>query len=439
MPLSRDAASILKSLTERPALYSEVELELRALRTLNTSLRSRFGEQYFPEILTDAVTRHVIAQTELVSKLPPACPSREVLLAAGCADRRPPPPTLVLLHFPWFRVHTGHVRVWTLLHVMQYHCLMDALNMRLVMMVQPGELASCQRICRPSGAGTHRYCRCHKAEHDRAYNQRNVAEFALGREHILYAHADAFLNLPSWGRHILQSGNATMLPNSGLHGTTYMPTPNACVNATDSALNASKRWFWHLDARPKCRQAANGMKPAELGGVAGHTRWMRQPLCCYGWADVAFLPMHAQAAFRKAVRNSFWDVQCEVAFPTVFKALEIARVATHRPISCSGGCCQKLNWSPSMSSGLCAHRVDLEVASLQGVPPQLIAPLLCQRRFGDRPGDRGGGGRGGGAAGGAGRAHAMLDRHAMRLAMKQKLLSRGHGHEIGRGSHTYRG
>ena len=373
MPLSPDAATMLRLYSRAsPAVRAEVGDEFEALRQLNTTFRGeRFGTQYYPDILADAVTRHVLAQTEVAGTLPPTCPTAEL---ASCANGSSRPPTLVLLSMPQFQIHTGYMRAWALLHVLKYHCLMEALNMRLVVMVQAGEFAGCQRICRPGGR---RYCRCYQTPHDRAYNQRNVAEFALGREHILYAHSDVFLNLPMWSRLILAKANDTMLPNAGLHGTTYTPIPSACVPATEAALNRSTRWFWHLDARPKCRLAANGMKPAELGGADGHARWMRAPVCCYGWSDVAFVPMRAQAAFRRAVRNSFWDVQCEVAFPTVFRALQVARVANQSLIGCLGGCCQKVPWMNVRPPTLCAHRTDLEMATINDIPPRLRPENLC--------------------------------------------------------------
>ena len=51
----------------------------------------------------------------------------------------------------------------------------------------------CQKICKPAGltdgdeGERTRFCRCHEAKHHREYQQRNIAEFCTGREHILYA------------------------------------------------------------------------------------------------------------------------------------------------------------------------------------------------------------------------------------------------------------
>ena len=103
-----------------------------------------------------------------------------------------------------------------------HRCFFELLNMRMVVMVQPGELPRChsrfaspqhesahrgalmlttasahpprcQKICKPAGltdgdeGERTRFCRCHEAKHHREYQQRNIAEFCTGREHILYA------------------------------------------------------------------------------------------------------------------------------------------------------------------------------------------------------------------------------------------------------------
>lgn len=292
MPLSHGAREILKLMTSVD-VRSEVTRELAATDMLNTSLRSTLWN---PEktLQTDPVLRHVLAQDLPGAPPPPPCPSFTTL-NASCGSHtgyKQLPPTLLLMHMPWFDVHTGHARTWALLHVLQYRCLFELYNMRMVVMVQPGELAKCQKICRPSslvasGGTTRRFCRCHEAEHDRAYQQRNVAEFCKGNEHILYAHADTFLNLPLWARKIAQYGNHTMMPSSGLDGTNYAPTPSACVPATERALNASNRWWWHLDAKPKCRAAAESLSASALGGASGAKAWHAQRSCCYGWVDVA--------------------------------------------------------------------------------------------------------------------------------------------------------
>ena len=242
MPLSNAASNVIKQLlgemipgTEtfrrgQPlSVVSEVRRELVAHELLNTNFRSLIT-QYDPKIWpqktleTDPPLRHVLAQ-ELPGAPPlPRCPSRETMNASCGASfgNQPLPPTLLLFHFPWLDVHTGHARVWTLLHVLRYRCFFELLNMRMVVMVQPGELPRChsrfasplhasahrgafmlttasahpprcQKICKPAGltdgdeGERTRFCRCHEAKHHREYQQRNIAEFCTGREHILYA------------------------------------------------------------------------------------------------------------------------------------------------------------------------------------------------------------------------------------------------------------
>jgi hypothetical protein len=177
MPLSNAASNVIKQLlgemipgTEtfrrgQPlSVVSEVRRELVAHELLNTTFRSLIT-QYDPKIWpqktleTDPPLRHVLAQ-ELPGAPPlPRCPSRETMNASCGASfgNQPLPPTLLLFHFPWLDVHTGHARVWTLLHVLRYRCFFELLNMRMVVMVQPGELPRCHsRFASPQHASAHR-------------------------------------------------------------------------------------------------------------------------------------------------------------------------------------------------------------------------------------------------------------------------------------------
>jgi len=177
MPLSNAASNVIKQLlgemipgTEtfrrgQPlSVVSEVRRELVAHELLNTTFRSLIT-QYDPKIWpqktleTDPPLRHVLAQ-ELPGAPPlPRCPSRETMNASCGASfgNQPLPPTLLLFHFPWLDVHTGHARVWTLLHVLRYRCFFELLNMRMVVMVQPGELPRCHsRFASPLHASAHR-------------------------------------------------------------------------------------------------------------------------------------------------------------------------------------------------------------------------------------------------------------------------------------------
>jgi hypothetical protein len=306
MSSSSKAAALLSLLSTGG--HEEVELDLRSLAANDTTVKGH----YLPEAFEDNLLQHLLAQNGRGGKVQvPACPTVEQLSSSDCHGSSARPPTLLLLHMPWFTKKTGHLRAWTLLYVLQYRCLMSALNMRMVVMVQPGELAGCQRICRVEG----RPCRCHESKHHREHQQRNIAEFAHGREHILYAHADVFLNLPLWSRLTAELGNETISPGEGLDGVNYRPTPSACVPANEAALNASKRWWWHLDARPKCLRGATSVSAAALGSAERAAKWSTSPMCCYGWADVAYLPMAGQHAFRRMTKHSFWDVQVLVPGP----------------------------------------------------------------------------------------------------------------------------
>ena len=54
--------------------------------------------------------------------------------------------------------------------------------------VQPGELAGCVPLCGSD-------CACLEAKYKSCYMQRNIAPHLNGREDVLFAHADMWLNL----------------------------------------------------------------------------------------------------------------------------------------------------------------------------------------------------------------------------------------------------
>jgi len=105
--------------------------------------------------------------------------------------------------------------------------------------------------------------------------------------------------------------------------------------------------------------------------------------------DAAFIPRRAHLAFARGTA-ALWDVQCEVALPTLFQSFSETGVAQHKPLQCAGGCCQKIPWGSVRPSQLCAHRVDLEHAHNSGIPPRLHPPQC------------------GGEAGGTGAAGALV-------------------------------
>jgi len=121
-------------------------------------------------------------------------------------------PLLLLIHMPTHAKGPdaphgfGSTRVKTLLNDLKYKCALRPLNIRMVVMVQPGELAGCVPLC-----GKH--CTCVVAQHSREYMQRNIAAHLTGMEDVFYAHADMWinLNLLTW---MLDAGaaNYTLLP-----------------------------------------------------------------------------------------------------------------------------------------------------------------------------------------------------------------------------------
>jgi len=105
---------------------------------------------YMPEAVTDATTEFVLMKAGRPSNgtSPFGCePNSRCTAAAspGWGVRDAPPafePLLLVIVMPWFAVHTGHVRAWTLLHRLRYPCLFRHLNMRMLVLVQPGELCA---------------------------------------------------------------------------------------------------------------------------------------------------------------------------------------------------------------------------------------------------------------------------------------------------------
>lgn len=145
------------------------------------------------------------------------------------------PPLLLLIHMPWFspnpearddplaqRGYHGHIRVAALLDKLKYRCALSPLNIRMVVMVQQGELAGCLPLCGDA-------CTCVEAGHHREFMQRNLAAHATGSEDLLFTHADCWLNLNRLTTIIDRgSANYTMTPARGLHGTSYRPIRSEC-------------------------------------------------------------------------------------------------------------------------------------------------------------------------------------------------------------------
>ena len=252
---------------------------------------------YLPEAVTDITTEFVLRklnQTTAPVVQPTeqllGCPSAKELAASSrcgsfmeSAKVRALEPVMLVMHMPWFRVHTGHIRAWALLHTLRYPCLFSLLALRMVILVQPGELSGCERIC----ALAKDACTCRVAQHDRAFQHRNLMELATGHESILYAHADTWINLPRMRAFIDEHRNHSLSPSRGLQGTSYTPTRSRCLHP--SVLNQSREWFWHLDSKPQCLKA-NAALGEDALGAGGARAWRQRQHCCYAWVDIAYIP-----------------------------------------------------------------------------------------------------------------------------------------------------
>ena len=101
-------------------------------------------------------------------------------------------------------------------------------------------------------------------------------------------------------------------------------------------------------------------------------------MCCYGWADVAYVPREAHAAFRVAA-TILAKIQVEVAIPTALDALEKAGVAKWEHIQCRGGSLESVEWRSLSARLLCAHKVPLQTPLLSHFRP---APNCTLHRHG---------------------------------------------------------
>ena len=177
---------------------------------------------YLPEAHTDVTTRYVLNEilADKQSKvptikslranktLPVACHAAMSKCAKSGQGGKSREPILLIVVMPWFAVHTGHIRTWTLLHRFKYPCLFKQLNMKMLVLVQPGELEGCKRIC-PDVPMYAEFCRCAVAEHDRAFQHRNLQNYTDGSASVLYAHADTWINLCAYIRGRLRTRSST--------------------------------------------------------------------------------------------------------------------------------------------------------------------------------------------------------------------------------------
>jgi len=135
-------------------------------------------------------------------------------------------PLLLLIHMPTHAkgpdAHQGFgfTRVKVLLHDLKYKCALRPLNIRMVVMVQPGELGGCVPLC-----GKH--CTCVEAQHSREFMQRNIAAHLTGMEDVFYAHADMWINL----------NLLTSMLDAGAADYTLLPRNMPCFTVRSGSLS----------------------------------------------------------------------------------------------------------------------------------------------------------------------------------------------------------
>ena len=232
-------------------------------------------------------------------------------------------------------------------------------------------------------------CSCAASVSEPSGMHRNIAAHATGTTHdLLYTHIDMYLNLSQIRN--LQRLNATVSPSNGLWMGRRSVEP-ACVRATalpdcigapntdNNRTCEGRTWWWWNRADLACFHAAKALRIGR---------------CCYGWADLLWLPRHAQLPFarlavggreliatRKDARGRLLDLDLvdrfsrsdlrevfhEVAIPTIMNALQSARwggVRWHQA-RCDGSCCSA--FTPALFARaaerrplLCAHKVALQ-------------------------------------------------------------------------------
>ena len=107
-----------------------------------------------------------------------------------------------------------------------------------------------------------------------------------------------FLNLFRVSELLQQHEQSVISPSHGLVGTSYQATQPRCVPL--GKLNGSKMWFWHLNSKEECAKMLRFSSPV-FGG---------QQVCCYGWVDMVYVPMHVHAEFAQMAMAA-WGEPCE--------------------------------------------------------------------------------------------------------------------------------
>ena len=205
-------------------------------------------------------------------------------------------------------------------------------------LVHSKSLAECLSLCQTV------LCRCAVAVRPETQHV-GIAQLLDGTSDVIFAHADMWLNISAIVG-LLTRENAhsskTAMPFSGLM-MRGMPVESACVPLTTmskchgrsgNVTCGDRTWHWWMGSQTSCPEAA------QRSGLSA---------CCYGWADLLYLPWRAHAAFR-ALSDVFREVFHEVAIPTMLHGMQQATTRWGPPVpwlqagfSCAGSCCSNVN------------------------------------------------------------------------------------------------
>ena len=181
---------------------------------------------------------------------------------------------------------------------------------------------------------------------------------------VMFSHFDMLLNVrllehvPSfrvpW---VLESGyKGTQAAVAG-QGPGEVPYQPACFRPDEKKWG---KWNWFNNSRSKCSAAWSQLVRMEVGV---------RPACCYGWADLFYVPASHLEELVQLAGGPFSTVHMEVAIPTAMRIVATRHNLTTIVLHCFGGAVVR-GAEREMSRGganlkhLCAHRIDL--SKLQG-------------------------------------------------------------------------
>ena len=183
----------------------------------------------------------------------------------------------------------------------------------------------------------------------------------VGRQHLLSAagglssaaplcfpvHSEALAADRSWG------SPAWYVSPSAKH-----PWGNYPWNSSDTNVKGPnlRRWPSGLD-----RQADDKVVCSNAASLVNITH------CCYGWADLAYVPRQMQADF-VPLALALSNLSAESAVATIFNHLAVARgqeqgvEGAWKLLSCAGSCCRTLPLHDAWLTGAepCGHRINLQ-------------------------------------------------------------------------------